>query len=94
MEIRKNVIILQAWDSDEGHRTSKKLIQELDKGIYTDLIIVSPQEYEVNWKEHINASAKALFCSSSLLSFFGRKIFALSNPRFSSPSSSSSPVSS
>ena len=60
MEIRKNVIILQAWDSDEGHRTSKKLIQELDKGIYTDLIIVSPQEYEVNWKEHINASAKEL----------------------------------
>lgn len=60
MKIRKNVVILQAWDSDEGNQTSTNLIQELDKGIYTDLIVVSPQEYEFQWKQKTNASAKEL----------------------------------
>lgn len=49
MIVRDKTLIIYQWDSDEGEATSKDLINSIKTGKYTDVIAVSPQEYEVNW---------------------------------------------
>lgn len=49
MIVRDKTLIIFQWDSNEGEATSKDLIKSIKTGMYTDVIAVSPQEYEVNW---------------------------------------------
>ena len=50
MIVRGKTLIIFQWDSDEGEATSKNLTKYIKTGQYTDVIAVSPQEYEVNWQ--------------------------------------------
>lgn len=47
--VDKTLIIYQ-WNSDEGEKTSKNLVNFIKTGKYTDIIAVSPQEYELSWR--------------------------------------------
>ena len=58
MVVKGKTLIIFQWDTDEGEATSKDLINSIKTGKYTDVIAVSPQEYEVNWLHITGYSAR------------------------------------